>query len=97
MSRRLLCELEIETALATLRDWRAEGGAIHRSYVFSDFRDAISFVVRIAFEAEAEDHHPDLDVRYRRLEVAISTHDAGGITEKDFALARRIDEIRSRG
>ncbi len=57
----------------------------------SSFRAVIDFVVRIADAAEAADHHPDLDIRYRRLRVALSTHSEGGITERDFALATQID------
>lgn len=92
-----LSDSEVEAAVATVREWRLEGGAIRRSLVFPDFRDAIAFVVRIAFEAESADHHPDIDIRYRRVELSLSTHDAGGLTEKDFALARRIDEEWNRG
>jgi 4a-hydroxytetrahydrobiopterin dehydratase len=83
----------IEEALRSLPGWARDGDAIRREYTFGSFREAISFVVRISFEAEQRDHHPELSNVYNRVTIRLSTHDAGGITEKDFDLARAIDAI----
>ena len=73
--------------------WKAEGGALVRQYVFASFPDAIAFLTRLAFDAEASDHHPDLTISYKRVTVRWSTHDAGGVTEKDFAGVQQSDAI----
>jgi 4a-hydroxytetrahydrobiopterin dehydratase len=83
----------IEQAIHSLRGWSRDGSAIYREFKFGSFREAISFIVRISFEAEQRDHHPELANVYNRVTVRLSTHDAGGITEKDFDLARAIDAI----
>jgi 4a-hydroxytetrahydrobiopterin dehydratase len=83
----------IEEALRSLPSWSRDGNAISREFKFGSFREAISFIVRISFEAEQRDHHPELANVYNRVTVRLSTHDAGGITEKDFDLARAIDAI----
>jgi 4a-hydroxytetrahydrobiopterin dehydratase len=83
----------IEDALRSLPGWSREGDAIRREFTFGSFREAISFIVRISFEAEQRDHHPELANVYNRVTVRLSTHDAGGITEKDFDLAAAIDAI----
>lgn len=82
---------QIRRALSALPGWTFSRGAIRRKYDFKTFLDGIRFVVAVADLAEAMDHHPDLDIRYRTIRVALSTHDAGGITDKDFALAGRIE------
>jgi 4a-hydroxytetrahydrobiopterin dehydratase len=87
-----LDERQIRDQLNELTNWSREGQAIHRSYRFDSFKSAIEFVNRVAALAEAADHHPDIDVRYRDVTLTLSTHSAGGITDKDFELARRIDE-----
>lgn len=71
--------------------WRYEDGAIHRSYEFEAFMDAIAFINRVAAKAEGMDHHPDLRNSYTTVEVSITTHSAGGVTEKDLELAAAID------
>ncbi len=81
----------VRERLRSLPGWSREGDAIAREYEAPSFRAVIDFVGRIADAAEAANHHPDLDVRYRRLRVVLSTHSEGGITEKDFALAAEID------
>jgi 4a-hydroxytetrahydrobiopterin dehydratase len=83
----------IEEALRSFPGWSREGDAIGREFRFGSFREAISFIVRISFEAEQRDHHPELANVYNRVTVRLSTHDVGGITEKDFDLARAIDAI----
>lgn len=84
-------EPEIDAALADLPGWSRDGDSIRRSYSLADFADAIAFVVRIGFLAEAANHHPDLDVRWRTVHVALSTHDCDGLSARDFALADQID------
>lgn len=71
--------------------WRYQDGAIHRSYAFDAYMDAIAFMNRVAAKAEGMDHHPDLRNSYTTVEVSISTHSAGGVTDKDLELARAID------
>lgn len=74
-------------------DWRRDGDTIRRTVVAPDFRTAIAIVNDIAEQAEAMNHHPDIDIRWRTLHLALTTHDAGGLTELDFELAARIDAI----
>lgn len=88
-----LSEPEITARLRDLAGWTREGDAIARQFTFPSFADAIAFVVRLAFDAEAADHHPDLDVRYRRVGVRYSTHSVGGLTDRDFEGARTADRI----
>jgi 4a-hydroxytetrahydrobiopterin dehydratase len=86
-----LTEATIEAELAKLGGWARDGDTIVRTFERVSFPDAIAFVVRVGFLAEAADHHPDIDVRYRSVTIALSTHDAKGLTELDFALAAKID------
>jgi 4a-hydroxytetrahydrobiopterin dehydratase len=88
-----LSDTEITAALAGLPGWSREGDEIVKTFDRETFPGAIAFVVRIGFFAEKADHHPDLDVRWKRVRVALSTHDAGGLTAKDFDLAREIEGI----
>ncbi|MGD9892862.1 MAG: 4a-hydroxytetrahydrobiopterin dehydratase [Dehalococcoidia bacterium] len=88
-----LTNQQIDEGIASLTGWARDGNAIRREYTFGSFREAISFIVRISFEAEQRDHHPELANVYNRVTIRLSTHDAGGITEKDFDLARAIDAI----
>lgn len=90
----LLSAEEIKTRLAALPEWSLEGNAIVRKLVFRDFREAVAFLVRIAFDAEEADHHPDVTISYKRMTLSLSTHSEGGLTEKDFALAAKIDAAR---
>jgi 4a-hydroxytetrahydrobiopterin dehydratase len=85
-----LSDAEVSTALADLPGWTRTGDEIGREFECASFPDAIAFVVRIAFFAEAADHHPDLDIRWRKVRVALTTHDAGGLTQLDVDLAREI-------
>jgi len=86
-----LSDDRVSDGLARLEGWEREGDAIVRTYELASFRAVIEFVGRIADLAEAANHHPDLDIRYRRLRVLLSTHSEGGITDKDLALAEQID------
>src|SRR5690349_1282227 len=88
-----LADEEVQQALASLAGWDRSGDEIVKTYECPAFADAIAFVVRIGFFAEKADHHPDLDVRWRKVKVALTTHDAGGLTELDVALARQIESV----
>jgi 4a-hydroxytetrahydrobiopterin dehydratase len=88
-----LSEEEIRTALADLPGWELAGGQITREYPLGGFAGAITFVVRLSYEAQAADHHPDLDIRYDKVRVTLSTHSEGGVTTKDLDLARAIDAV----
>ena len=89
----MLSDAELTEALAGLPGWSREGDVIEKTYELPTFPSAIAFVGEIADRAEAANHHPDLDIRYRRVRVALSTHDEGGITEKDLALATEIEAL----
>jgi 4a-hydroxytetrahydrobiopterin dehydratase len=86
-----LSTAEIDARLSSLPGWSRENDAVTRQFTFAGFPDAIAFVTRLAFDAEAADHHPDLQVSYKRVTVTWSSHDAGGVTEKDFAGVEQAD------
>ncbi|MFI5178564.1 MAG: 4a-hydroxytetrahydrobiopterin dehydratase [Vicinamibacterales bacterium] len=88
-----LSDRDIDAGLASRPGWRFENDALVRKYTFPSFPDAVAFVTRLAFEAEAGDHHPDLLVSYKRVTVTWSTHSEGGVTEKDFAGVAQADRI----
>jgi 4a-hydroxytetrahydrobiopterin dehydratase len=90
-----LADAEIAAALAALPGWKREGDEIVRTFECASFPAAIAFVVRIGFLAENADHHPDLDIRWRTVKVALSTHSDGGLTNRDFDLAGEIDGLES--
>jgi 4a-hydroxytetrahydrobiopterin dehydratase len=82
---------EISDHLGNLSGWQQTGNAIQKQFKFDDFKLAMAFANRIADAAEAADHHPVITIDYSRVILSLSTHSAGGITEKDFALARQIE------
>lgn len=85
---------QIETALEKLDGWAYEDDQLKKTFEFEDFREAISFLVRLAFHAEAQAHHPDLHNVYNTVDVALTTHDADNqVTQKDVDLAKAIDEF----
>lgn len=84
---------QIKAALATLPDWKKRGGTITRTYVFKDFPVAVKFVNGVAKLAEKVWHHPDIDIRWSRVTLTLTTHDAGGLTQKDFSLAKQFDRL----
>ena len=86
-----LTEEEIRAALADLPGWDLGDGEITRQFRLDSFAGAIAFVVRLSYAAEAANHHPDLDIRYSRVLVTLSTHSEGGVTAKDLDLARVIE------
>ncbi|MCW5776350.1 MAG: 4a-hydroxytetrahydrobiopterin dehydratase [Phycisphaeraceae bacterium] len=88
-----LIEAEIQAALAATPEWSEVSGAIQRTYDFKDFAQAMRFVNKVAEYAERAQHHPDILVRYNKVTISVSTHDAGGITAKDFALAKAVDAM----
>jgi 4a-hydroxytetrahydrobiopterin dehydratase len=84
---------EIKAALAAVPDWKQAGGMIARTYQFKDFPAAMKFVNAVAEQAEQAWHHPDIDIRWNQVALTLTTHDAGGLTEKDFDLARKFDAL----
>lgn len=93
MPRTALPQNEVEARLRELEGWRLENGRLLRELEFADFIEAFGFMARIALVAQAMDHHPDWTNVYNRVRIELHTHDAGGITARDFELARRIDEL----
>ncbi len=91
-----LDEDALRTQLQTLNGWSVVDGKLSKTYVFSTFPDGIAFVNRVADVAEDAGHHPDIHIAYAQVRLDLSTHDEGGITEKDVALARRIDKLVAR-
>ena len=89
--RELLSDIAIHRGLAGLSGWSRKGDAITKTYQFKTFPAAISFVGRVAEAAETADHHPDIDIRFTKVTCALSTHDAGGVTQNDLDLAAEID------
>ena len=83
----------VEESLRSLPQWKLENKEIVRSYKFGDFRAAMAFVNRVAERAEAAQHHPDIDIRYNQVRLALVSHDQGGITERDIKMARTIDAL----
>jgi len=83
---------EIERRLSALDGWEFKDNAISKLYRFKTFMDGIRFLNQVAEMAEAADHHPDVKINYTRITFSCSTHDQGGVTEKDFKLASQIEE-----
>lgn len=89
--RQKLSDAEIQHALESLPGWSRRGDTLVKTFAFQHFADGIAFVDRVAGEADAMNHHPDIDIRYTKITMALSTHDAGGITQADAELARKIE------
>lgn len=85
---------EVRAGLAEFPSWEASDKSIHAEFRFSDHIEAMGFVNRVALAAEKLDHHPDLRIVYNRVEIVLSSHDAGGVTARDFRLARAIERYR---
>ena len=90
-----LTETEINQQIQSLPDWTREGDVISRTFEFKDFVAAIAFVNKLVEPAEAAGHHPDLEISYNRVKVSLTTHDAGGLTQQDFDLAKTISQLAS--
>ncbi len=88
-----LTDKEIQEKLPTLEGWKYEAGALVHDYAFADFAEAFAFVVRLALLAEKADHHPDIDIRYNKLRVALISHDSGGVTARDISMAAAIGKL----
>lgn len=88
--KQILSQDQLNALLGDLPDWTLEEGQLVRSWTFKDFAAAMAFVNRIAGLAEEANHHPDIDIRYNRVRLALISHDAGGITRRDAEMARRI-------
>lgn len=88
-----LTHAEIASRLTALPDWQIEAGELVRTFQFKNFLDAVAFVNKVADLAEEAKHHPDIDIRYDRVRLALVSHDAGGLTGKDFALASAADRV----
>ena len=88
----VLTDQEVEERLAD-SGWRHDGRAIVREWTFADFAKAIAFVNRVAEAAEAANHHPDITISWNKVELTLTTHSEGGLTENDFELAARIDSL----
>ncbi len=87
---------QIQSALATVPQWQRQADPIARPFPFKDFPAAGKFVTAVAGRAAAEWHHPDSDIRWNKVTLVLTTHDAGGLTEKDFDLARQFDRLSLR-
>lgn len=88
-----LSSTQIKSALGSVPDWKNQDSNISRTFQFKDFPAAVSFVNSVAKIAEKEWHHPDIDIRWNKVTLTLSTHDAGGLTEKDFILAKQFDTL----
>ena len=91
-----LTDTEITARLRSLPLWTRDGGKIHREFTCPTFADAVAFIVRVGFDAEAADHHPDIAVHYKRVTLTFWTHSEGGLTAKDFAGAAAADTAAPR-
>jgi 4a-hydroxytetrahydrobiopterin dehydratase len=91
-----LSPAQVSRRLKAAPQWTRRARTIRRKFEFGGFLDSIDFVNRVAMEAEKSDHHPDIDIRWNRVTLALTTHSQGGLTAKDFSMARRCSEIFAR-
>jgi 4a-hydroxytetrahydrobiopterin dehydratase len=91
--RKKLSVDEIASALAGLKGWRSSGGEIEKAFEFPTYKDGLVFACAVGYLADGMDHHPDLTIGYRRVKIVLSTHDAGGITEFDVRLAKKVESL----
>ena len=87
----LLNDSDVKAFLDEHLDWTSDGSEITRTYEFANFSEAMAFVTRTALSSEKADHHPDIDIRWNKVRIGLSTHSEGGITDKDTALAMTLD------
>ena len=90
----VLKESELKEALKNLPEWKFSSGAIRRDYQFKDFLQAMAFVNKVAQKAEAANHHPDIDIRYNKVVLALTSHDSGGVTQRDIRMAKEINGLK---
>ena len=89
-----LNEVEITEALEQLSGWKWQDDRLKKTFLFTNFREAMSFILRVSYEAEERNHHPEIFNCYNRVEIGLNTHDAGGkVTQKDIDLARAIKKL----
>lgn len=93
MERRILDTHQLTEALEGLNGWTAEGGSLKKNVTFANFAEALVFVNHVGALAEAADHHPDISFGWGYAGIALTTHDRGGITDVDIALAKKIDQL----
>lgn len=89
----LLSENDINEKLSKMENWNQVGKEITKTFKFKNFIESVGFVNKVAILAEKSDHHPDILIKYSKVNINLSTHSEGGITEKDFKLANKIDEL----
>ena len=89
----LIKAVDLKNRMKKIPEWELEKNHIERTFEFDDFTDAIDFVNAVAEVADEEEHHPDIDIRYNKVRLVVSTHSKGGLTELDFGLAERIDTL----
>jgi 4a-hydroxytetrahydrobiopterin dehydratase len=89
-----LSEVEITESLEQLSGWKWQDDSLKKTFFFTNFREAMSFILRVSYEAEERNHHPEIFNCYNRVEIGLNTHDAGGkVTQKDIDLARKIEKL----
>jgi 4a-hydroxytetrahydrobiopterin dehydratase len=88
-----LSDTELSSALKSLDGWASSGGEISKTFAFKNFVESVGFVNRLADVAEKAQHHPDIDIRFNKVKVGLTTHDEGGISDKDIALASQIESV----
>jgi 4a-hydroxytetrahydrobiopterin dehydratase len=88
-----LPESEINLRLSALPAWQIQAGELTRIFIHQDFRAALAFVNKVGEQAEKAGHHPDIDIRYNKVRLSLVTHDAGGLTAKDFDMAASVDKL----
>lgn len=93
MARKLLSEEEVASRLLEVPRWSLKGKAIQRTWRFKDFKQALAFINHVGDLAEAANHHPDFWNSWNRVKLSLTTHDSGGLTSRDFNLAKRIDAL----
>ncbi len=93
MAPKLLAPAEVEHEMTMLNDWKRNEAQIEKVVTTADFVHAMAFVTSVALLAQAQDHHPDIDIRWNRVKLVLSTHSAGGLTANDFTLAKAIDKL----
>jgi 4a-hydroxytetrahydrobiopterin dehydratase len=89
----VLTDEQIKQTLGSLSGWQQQGKAIQRVFEFPDFKASMQFVNKIAEAAEQANHHPDIDIRYNKVTMALVSHDSGGVTQRDVRMAQKINEI----
>ena len=90
----VLSAAEVDVFLEAHGEWSRDGDAITRTYELADFNESMGFVTRVAMAAEKADHHPDIDIRWNKVTLTLSTHSEGGLTAKDLDLADRCDRLQ---